>query len=244
MIKAYDLRQYYHSFPNDFENGISLEDFYKLFPFKKERKRESKIDRKFFIELMPIINLDFRNFAKEPINLNVWDGFGIGESELKHCSFLSWLFDSSANHYQKEHFLRIFLEVIGSNELLPFIKNGYYVVKTEDQSNYGRVDITISNQNFIIVIEIKIKAIEQPDQIQRYNELLNKKSKFFGIERKLCKTIFLTIDGKKPESGDADHNISWKDVCKASKLFSFECPNDFVSQLVTQYYKYIDNLLY
>ena len=66
------------------------------------------------------------------------------------------------------------------------LRGGYFSVSTEDTySENGRVDITIYGRQFWIIIEAKISANEQSDQISRYQDILEKNHK---------RLVFLCLD--------------------------------------------------
>jgi len=213
--------------------------FFDKFPFK-EKITVDKIDYCFFETLFPKIQLVKEIYAVNPPNLNIFDGFNIGKNELKHCSLLSWFFDPGGNHCQGELFLSCFLNKFDLINFLQYIQGGYFTVYTEDNySEHGRVDIFIYNKKFWIIIEAKIMANEQSDQIERYNKILDKKSMILGIPRSMCKVFFLTIDGRTPNSGKADHNISWKDIAGVLQDFTICCKNEYILSTAKQYSKFI-----
>lgn len=223
----------------------SVKDFYMSFPFlNKISFIGTGIDYKYFEQVIPVILATKKEKAQFPTDLNIFKGLNIGESELKHCSMLAWFLNPSANHCQQELFFKLFLEKYNIDSLDEFLSGGYFKVSTEDNfSELGRVDITISSINFWFVIEAKISALEQEDQIKRYRRILNTKSCLLNIPRSRCKIFFLTKDGKKPNSGNADFCISWKEIAEILVHFSSECKNMYVSETAKQYANYINTYL-
>lgn len=220
-------------------NQERLNSFFKGFPFCK-KVRPKVIDFHFFETAIPKIISDKLNLSISPPNLNIFEGFNLGENELKHCSVLSWFLNPRANHCQGQLFLDIFLKEFGMNDLAEYIKGGYFSVSTEDTySENGRVDITISSSQFWIIVEAKISANEQSDQISRYQDILEKKSQALGIPMSRCKLIFLTRDGRNPLSGESDFSISWKDISRVLNTFSSICNNEYVSLTAKQYANFI-----
>lgn len=217
----------------------TINSFFEEFPFKQKRQLQ-KIDFQFFETLVPKILSDKQNYAINSPNLNIFDGFNIGKDELKHCSLLAWFFNPSGNHGQGELFLECFLRKFEVKEILQYTGGGYFTVSTEDNySEQGRVDISIYNKNFWLIIEAKIMAYEQDDQVERYNEILNKRSMVLGIPRSSCKLFFLTTDGRKPDSGKVDFNISWKDIAEVLQDFANNCKNEYVLLTAKQYSNFI-----
>lgn len=213
--------------------------FFDSFPFKQETHFK-KIDYQFFESLIPKILSDKQDYSINPPKLNIFDGFNIGKNELRHCSLLAWFFNPGGNHGQGELFFNCFVEKFKIKEILQYTRGGYFTVSTEDNySEQGRVDISIYNKYFWIIIEAKIMATEQVDQIERYNEILNKKSITLGIPRSMCKIFFLTNDGRKPVSGEADFNLRWKDIAAVLRDFTMYCKNGYILSTAKQYSDFI-----
>lgn len=217
----------------------TINSFFEKFPFK-QNKQFNIVDYQFFENLIPKILSDKRIYRTTPPNLNIFEGFGLGKNELKHCSLLAWFFNPGANHSQGQLFLNCFLkkfEVIG---ILKYTQKGYFTVSTEDSYfEQGRVDISIYSKNFWLIIEAKILANEQNDQIERYNEILNNKSIALGIPRSMCKIFFLTLNGINPTSGKSDFCVSWKDMAEVLQDFSTKCKNEYVSSTAIQYSNFL-----
>ena len=78
-------------------------------------------------------------------------------NEVKlHSALICGFLDPLSNHYQGDVFLETFLECVGLKE-------------------YKNIDIYITNGERHIIIENKIWADDQPQQIQRYIEKIAKK---------------------------------------------------------------------
>lgn len=219
--------------------AIMLNDFFNKYPFK-EIKQSHSIDYDFFENIIPKAICAKSERSVTPPSLNIFEGFNLGENELKHCSMLSWFFNPNANHCQGELFFNKFLEKYNIEGVKEFSNGGYFNVKTEDNfSSNGRVDIIISSNHFCFIIEAKIFASDQDHQIERYNNILNQKSEIFGIPQDRCKLFYLTIDGKEPSSGKVDFCITWKEISAILNNFSDSCKNEYVSLTALQYANYI-----
>lgn len=215
--------------------------FLEVFHFQLAKNLDELISI-FLRRLGPRIDSTRQRQSIFPPNLNIFDGFNIGENELKHCSVLSWFFNPSANHCQGQLFLELFLKKFKLSEIMDHCDHRYFKVSVEDNfSEYGRVDISIFNDKFWFIIEAKITANEQDDQINRYQKLLSQKSSMFDIPKSHSLLFFLTRDGRHPTSGVADYCISWKEISEILKKFSTLCKNEFVSLIAIQYSKYIKN---
>ncbi|MBP6063412.1 MAG: PD-(D/E)XK nuclease family protein [Fusobacteriaceae bacterium] len=102
---------------------------------------------------------------------------------------------------KNKNYGKIFLEKFLENTELKFEEKKLksYEIKIEQAvENYGRIDIVIE-LNFenasseVIVIENKIYAEDQPEQLKRYFEAMNKK-----YSKKEIKILYLTLDGRGP----------------------------------------------
>ncbi len=116
-----------------------------------------------------------------------------------HSSFIAELISPKGRHHMGDVFLKLFLELIFSNEensnnIIDKILSRNVQVKTEhhiSQINYdtitgGRIDILIKFGDEYISIENKIYASDQKNQLERYfNFNLGKNTVFY-----------LTLDGK------------------------------------------------
>lgn len=195
---------------------------------------------RYFIDFSMKFLKDDENLVINNPRLNIWEGIDIGRSELKHCSFLTWLLNPWANHYQKKIFLKCFFENLQLYSFIPLLNNDNIRVSREDLStDLGRTDIRILSKDFIVIIEAKIDAGEQDSQLDRYREILEINRTSLGIPHEFCKIVFLTSEGRNPISGDAEISISWRDIANICWEFNKDCKNDFVKQIVEQYMNYI-----
>jgi PD-(D/E)XK nuclease superfamily len=145
-------------------------------------------------------------------DFNIFSVLKIERREVKlHTRFIAELLDPSGSHGQRDLFLKFFFEKAASCGLKPPEKLEWeWEVKIEEPINVEReekesrrLDIVLRcpNAKFIAVIENKIDAEEQPEQLStylRWLEFEDQKSSY--SERNL---IFLTLDGgcsKEPEA--------------------------------------------
>ena len=125
-------------------------------------------------------------------------------------------------------------------EIKEYIADGYFQVLTEDDfAHNGRVDIIISNSDFCFIVEAKILAPDQDEQMQRYSSILEQQTKTFKIPAKRCKLFYLTVDGKQPSSGYADFCITWHQMAGILNTFETKSNNKFISAIAKQYADYI-----
>lgn len=138
---------------------------------------------------------------------NVFDILGVRSNELSHSLILTNLLDAKGKHGQKDVFLKLFLEQI-NNRFKEEPHSYYNYLKNFNTSNStankeihlggvnfetvkgGRVDIVITSEQENIIIENKIYAGDQDQQLLRYNN-----------HYKNQPIIYLTLDGKEPSDG-------------------------------------------
>lgn len=133
---------------------------------------------------------------------NVFDILGVRSDELSHSAILTNLLDARGKHGQKDVFLKLFIEQIN-----PFLEKSRYsehinsfvtekaTAKKEihiggvkcETAEGGRVDIVVSSGYKHLVIENKIYAGDQDQQLLRYDN-----------HYKNDPIIYLTLNGGKP----------------------------------------------
>lgn len=173
-------------------------------------------------------------------------GTCIGTQETIHSKFLAELLNPDGSHGLGSAFLEAFYEQIELNELTP--KNSS--IKTEFTCPEGKMDIVISNENDTVVIENKIYAVDQSDQLKRYSEWLNKQEK---ANKKL---IYLTLDGHEASNAkDIDYQqisyrndiLQWLDKCIAeifkNTLSAKDGKNAFAKNQIDERNAFVKKLL-
>lgn len=120
-----------------------------------------------------------------------------------HSGFIYSLLDTNGEHYQDDLFLSLFLEVLGLKEWFGGTINAQ--VRKESQN----IDLYIFNDTKHIIIENKIRAIDQQNQIANYIEKVHKN----GVEYENIFVIFLTLHNRKPSDNsltNKDNNLLWE----------------------------------
>jgi len=135
---------------------------------------------------------------------NVFDILGVRSDELSHSAILTNLLDARGKHGQKDIFLKLFIEQIN-----PFLEKSRYsehinsfvtekaTAKKEihiggvkyETAEGGRVDIVVSSGCKHLVIENKIYAGDQDQQLLRYDN-----------HYKNDPIIYLTLNGDEPSN--------------------------------------------
>jgi hypothetical protein len=106
---------------------------------------------------------------------NIFDILNLSTDELSHSRMIAELLNPKGTHGRDSEFLKIFLDCIKIHD---FSLNNV-VVETEksistgpnDYDAGGRMDIVLTNdENQQIIIENKIHAVDQPNQLLRYHK--------------------------------------------------------------------------
>jgi len=131
-------------------------------------------------------------------HFNIFRVLNIERREVKlHSRFLAELLDPCGSHSQKDHFLNLFFEVTGlPRPSKPTKPSNWRITVEESAAKFGRLDIVLRANGFILAIENKIDAGEQEEQMARYKEWLNMKKAEFPDQI----LIFLTPDGRSPNT--------------------------------------------
>jgi hypothetical protein len=170
---------------------------------------------------------------------NIFKILNLKSDELSHSKFIAELLNPKGSHGKGKTFLDLFLEKIGEKD---FYRNDDPVtVETEKVIGYvtsdsgGRIDILITSNSKQIIIENKIYAVDQPNQLLRYR---NYKPK--------ARLIYLTLEGR--DSGDAKEIeytplsystiLIWLDECRKEAA-----NHPILRETLTQYILLIKDLI-
>jgi hypothetical protein len=129
---------------------------------------------------------------------NVYRILNIHRKEaVTHTPMIAELLNPKGSHGQGNLFLKPFIDKVCFPTILDFSKNADWCVETERFTDYGRLDMVVSSsiQKCLIAIENKIDSGEQPDQLDRYCDWLNKQKQY---EKRYM--VFLTPTGHAPIS--------------------------------------------
>lgn len=183
---------------------------------------------------------------------NIFNTLGLKTEEVRlHSAFLGELLNPKGSHGASYVFLKAFLEVLG-------IEEGYIdydacslnilerVIGTVTETEGGRIDIIIEDGTHAVIIENKIYAPDQCNQLLRYHN--------YGQEMfpKGFELLYLTLDGHDPSDCSLGNRIfdyesisyeseilEWLDRC--SERVSKELP---VRTLIIQYMDLVKQLTY
>lgn len=120
-----------------------------------------------------------------------------------HSGFIYSLLNTNGEHYQDDLFLSLFLEVLGLKEWFGSTTNA----QTRKEEHY--IDLYVFNDTKHIIIENKINAGDQPNQIAIFIEQVHKD----GVEYEDIFVIFLTLHDREPSQNSRtskDNNLLWE----------------------------------
>ncbi len=131
---------------------------------------------------------------------NVFNTIGLRTEEVRlHSAFIAELLNPKGSHGLSYHFLQAFLEIIDlPNDYIDYHRCSQNIVERVigpvTDTEGGRIDIIIEDGHHAIIIENKIYAYDQKNQLLRY---YNYGRKMFPEGFKL---VYLTLDGHEPKT--------------------------------------------
>lgn len=153
--------------------------------------------------------LDYRNTEIElqrtqGVFFNLFQVLGIETKETSHSAFLAELLNPRGSHGQQDRFLRLFIQQLPClREIQWNTQNAYAKIEEviPDNNNYGRMDIVIHCGDDAIIIENKIYAGDQEEQLYRYHEYGKSNIKGRTI------LIYLTLDGGEASKSSTNEQL-------------------------------------
>lgn len=163
-----------------------------------------------------------KTISKTGLSFNIFEIIGLTNEEVRvHSAFIANMLNPKGTHHQNSKFLELFIKRFASKsfdiERTSVECEKYIGRKTDDTG--GRIDIFISDNSNTIIIENKIYATDQHNQLIRYHNY-----------DKNALLLYLTLDGREP-SKDSKGNLTsndykcisysedilnWLEDCKAS----------------------------
>ncbi|RZJ85080.1 MAG: DUF91 domain-containing protein, partial [Chryseobacterium sp.] len=101
---------------------------------------------------------------------NMFKVCGVNHYENTHSGILAEFLNPGGTHGLRFRLLECFIETLGEYFTIQNFNFERSRVRTEHSTEEGRIDILLEdNQNKAIIIENKIYALDQPEQLKRYN---------------------------------------------------------------------------
>ncbi|WP_279205052.1 PD-(D/E)XK nuclease family protein [Obesumbacterium proteus] len=201
-----------------------LPEFFYQWPknieWTRKKHRTININTAGLTEFLSHLSEPLKVVQHRALSFDPWDIAGLGRKEVRNTAVLAWLLDPEGTHGFGRLPLQAFLREIRHNRNdIPEDYLHYCWVRVETNptgDNTNRVDIEIDADNFFLLIEVKIDAYEQPEQVARYcsDARLRAMSRPWAV-------IFLTPRGGKPLTCGLDFKpedvpcISWRHLATA-----------------------------
>ncbi|MFT5874875.1 MAG: hypothetical protein ACI8WT_003854 [Clostridium sp.] len=128
-----------------------------------------------------------------------------------HSAFLYELLNPKGSHYQGYEYLKLFIEIVLKIEDFNF--ENIVVDKERNIKELGRVDLVIENKERLIIIEMKIDAGDQEQQLKRYSDY----GKRTGKEYKIYYLTLFGTDASDYSTG-VDESIEYNCISFASDI--------------------------
>lgn len=173
-------------------------------------------------ELLALVEPFVKKTEENKSSFNMFGICGVNHYENTHSSILVEFLNPKGSHGFKEKFLQAFIDLLMTTE---FKNNEFHfavhnaTVKTEYNTNgEGRIDILIWNEKKqALIIENKIYAADQNEQLKRYSNFAKTKFDDFKI-------LYLTLEGyeaSENSAGDIDYTqisyhstiLKWLENC-------------------------------
>lgn len=156
------------------------------------------------------INQKYENELKQTgETFNIFNILGLDKDENSHSKIIKEFLDPYGSHGMGDTFLKIFFKIINipfNNESIYYVKKENFISNiSDDHEEGGRIDIIITNNHQQIIIENKIYAGDQKNQLLRYHNY-----------DKYAILYYLTLDGREAteySTGSKEfiyHSISYK----------------------------------
>lgn len=151
---------------------------------------------------------------------NIFQICGVNHYENTHSAILAEFLNPNGSHGLSSKLLDCFFDTLGELFIIQNFNSEKSRVRVEHSTEEGRIDILIEdNRKNVIIIENKIYANDQPEQLKRYNRYAQKNYKEYQI-------FYLTLFGEKAtkQSGEGvnylpishkEHVINWLEKCVA-----------------------------
>lgn len=203
-------------------------------------------------EINEIINEYNKYVSLNHINYNIFSILKLSSREVRlHSAFLADLLNPKGKHEFGSLFLSLFLNVVmekANSEIKTLIysqKNEQFKISVEkyigkinkDKTEGGRIDILLESKKIIIVIENKIYAVDQKNQLLRYENYLRNRNKRGVI-------IYLTLDERNMEAYNNKYiNLTYKeDISNFLEKSLENTLHPSVRSIIEQYFNTVKKL--
>ncbi len=170
---------------------------------------------------------------------NMFSLLGVKHYELKHSKILAEFLNPKGSHDLDELFLQVFVK-----QFLPdfeFDCKKATVITEKYVGDYGRIDIIIEQGKKAIIIENKIYAKDQDEQLKRYENYVKNKNIEYQI-------LYLTLNGEKANE-NSGKDVGYKTISYKTDIIKWleECARisierAIVRETIIQYIRHLKQL--
>lgn len=176
---------------------------------------------------------------------NIFGICGVNHYENTHSSILAELLKDDSSHSFGNKFLEAFFDTLKREKILDenfFFPMTGVMVEREYTTSFGRIDILIKNDNQCIIIENKIYAEDQFEQLKRYDSYAREKYK----DKYLL--LYLTLWGNEA-SDHSGKDINYKQISYQETIVNWlercveiSARNSIIRETLIQYINHINSL--
>lgn len=173
---------------------------------------------------------------------NMFQLCGVDHYENTHSRILAEFLNPNGTHGLKSKLLECFIETLGEYFTVEAFNCEKSRVRTEYSTKEGRIDILLEDdQNKAIIIENKIYANDQPEQLQRY-------SRYAQVNKQQYQILYLTLYGgnasKQSSEGVSYLPISYKEsiIHWLEKCVAIASRYPTVRETIIQYINHLKQL--
>ncbi|MCV3445563.1 PD-(D/E)XK nuclease family protein [Campylobacter lari] len=195
-----------------------------------------------FIEELLKVNDKFEENTKKGMSdINIFEALGVEYKENYHSKFIAYLIDPHDDHYQ-ELFANEFLKKLGRYTKAKKFKNltAHDIESVETEAcakDNRRIDILISlKDKRYIIIENKLYAKDQPDQLKDYIKHIREKVKNIDDFHENILTIYLH---KNEDTEPSKYSLGTRNGFKINDDFIYNSSNEKMSYYLKLDYKWI-----
>ncbi len=176
---------------------------------------------------------------------NIFRILNIEQAEIRHSSFLAWLFDPKASHNFGDLFLkrvlRDILMDVRSLNLSVLELEALSTDKAEIRREWRNIDLLIVTPEIVICIENKVKSSEHSDQLVRYKKIVDSS---FPDRKKVF--LYLSPEGNEASMDDIYINYSYSSLKSHLQVIKDERSHQWdkrVKNYITDYLIMIDQTI-
>jgi hypothetical protein len=173
---------------------------------------------------------------------NMFQVCGVNHYENTHSAIIAEFLNPNGTHGLKSKLLECFIETLGEYFSINTFNCEKSRVQTEHSTEDGRIDILLEdNLNKAIIIENKIYANDQPEQLKRYNRYAQTYKNGYQI---LYLTLFGENASEQSGEGISYLSISYKEyiINWLEKCVEIASRYPIVRETIIQYINHIKQL--